>query len=140
MREGDFAAIVKFSGTAGPTVVQPFVEIDSGGAARSALMSALMAPYAEGTTNLMDALNVSLNQFITPPPSVTLPPGPKAIIMVTDGIENASTTPESAVVDSALANSIPIFTIGVTDTRNTALLHTSAETDRWRIHRCANHC
>ena len=34
--------------------------------------------------------------------------------MVTDGDENASTaTPESAVVDSARANSIPLFTIGV---------------------------
>ncbi len=86
----------------------------------TALISAVMAPYPGDRTNLMDGLNVALNQFITPP--VTLPPGPKAIIAITDGLENASTTPEGAVVDSARANSIPIFTIGVTDTRNTTLL------------------
>ena len=70
----------------------------------------------------MDGLNLALNQFITPPPGVTLPAGPKALIVITDGVEGVSTTPEGAVVDRARANGIPIFTIGVTNTRNNALL------------------
>ena len=82
-----------------------------------------MAPFAAGNgTNLIDGLNVALNQFITPPPGVTLPDGPRALIAITDGLDNSSTTSEGAVVDSARANGIAIFTIGVTDTRNTALL------------------
>jgi VWFA-related protein len=123
MHDGDYAAIVKFNGTnpMRASVVQQFTRIEvPAGAGVSALTGAVMAPYDGDLTNLMDGLNVALNQFITPP--VTLPPGPKAIIAVTDGLENASTTPEGAVIDSARANSIPIFTIGVTATRNTTLL------------------
>jgi len=122
MVQGDVAAVIKFNGSS-TTVASPFTVIDSGGAAKSALTSAVMAPFASGSgTNLIDGLNAALGQFITPPAGVTLPNGPKALIAITDGIENSSTTPEGAVVDSARDNGIPIFTIGVTDTRNTALL------------------
>jgi VWFA-related protein len=121
MVQGDVAAVVKFNGSS-ITVAAPFTVIDSGGAAKSALTSAVMAPFAQGSgTNLIDGLNASLNQFITP--GVTLPDGPKALIAITDGLENSSTTPEGAVVDSARANGIPIFTVGVSDPRNTALLN-----------------
>jgi VWFA-related protein len=109
MNDGDFAAIVKFSGTAGASVVQEFTEIND--AAKTQLINVVMTDYPSGRTNLLDALNLSINQFVTPP--VPLPPGPKAIIAVTDGGDNASQIVEGVVHDNAAANSIPIFTIGV---------------------------
>ena len=118
MVDGDVAAVVKFNGTA-VSVDAPFTVINA--AAKITLAGQVMAPFASGNgTNLIDGLNASLNQFITP--GVTLPDGPRALIAITDGLDNSSTTAEGAVVDGARANGIAIFTIGVTGTRNTALL------------------
>jgi len=121
MRPGDFAAIVKFNNTnpAKASLVQPFTEID-GAAGTSALISAVMAPYPGDGTNLLDAINLAVNQFSAPP--VPLPGGPKAVIAITDGGENASTTSEGAVEDNANANSIPIFTVGVGTIKRPELL------------------
>lgn len=121
MRPGDFAAIIKFN-TSNPlkaSLVQPFTEID-GAAGTSALIGAVMAPYPGDGTNLLDAINLAVDQFSAPP--VPLPTGPKAVIAITDGNENASTTPEGAVVDNARDNSIPIFTIGVANVQRLELM------------------
>jgi VWFA-related protein len=121
MVDGDVAAVVKFNGST-IAVDAPFTVINS--AAKTTLAGQVMAPFNPGSgTNLIDGLNSALNQFITPPAGVTLPNGPKAIIAITDGRDNSSTTAEGAVVDGARANGIPLFTIGVTGTRNTALLN-----------------
>jgi len=109
MNDGDFAAIVKFSGSAGASVEQPFTEISA--SAKTQLISVVMTDYPGGRTNLLDAINLAINQFVTPP--VPLPGGPKAVIVITDGGENSSQTSEGAVIDNAAGNSIPIFTIGV---------------------------
>lgn len=126
MSAGDFAAIVKFNDTHPDkaSVVQPFTEID-GAAGTSALIDAVMADYPGDGTNLLDAINLAVNQFSAPP--VPLPTGPKAVIVVTDGGENASQLSEFAVIDNAADNSIPIFLIGVGTLQRLALLNRLAD-------------
>lgn len=115
MRDGDYAAIVKFN-AANPeraTVVQPFTEISPAG--RSALEGALMAPYpgtGSNITNLFEGVELSIEQFTSP--LVTLPAGPKAVLLVSDGEENASQGINFEGLKT-LANQagVSIFTIGV---------------------------
>ena len=127
MRVGDFAAIVKFnfSNNDKASVVKDFTEID-GAAGTSALTSAVMAPYPGSGTNLLDGLNVAVNQFQTP--SVPLPPGPKAVILISDGAENSSAIGEQHVVQNALDNSVPIFTVGVGSVRAGLMTRLAVET------------
>jgi VWFA-related protein len=112
LHAGDYAAIVKFNDTnpAKASLVWPFTQIDQG-AGNLALKTAVMDAYPGNGTNLLDAVDVAMNQFIAPPSP--LPDGPKAIIVITDGGENASTATASDVIASANDNSIPVFTIGV---------------------------
>ena len=114
MEDGDFAAIVKFNATnpAGASVVLAFTEIDHA-LNNDALEAAVMAEYPGNGSNLLDALELSINQFVTP--SVTLPLGPKAVIVIADGGDSASTATEEDVIALAGANSIPLFLIGVGD-------------------------
>jgi VWFA-related protein len=129
MRVGDFAAIVKFNGTNPDkaSVVKDFTEIDGpAGTGTSALTSAVMAPYPGKDTNLLDAVDLAVNQFATP--SVPLPSGPKIVILISDGAENASKIGEGRVVQDALDNSVPIFTIGVGSIRPGLLTRLAVET------------
>jgi VWFA-related protein len=112
MNDGDFAAIVKFNGELGASIVQPFVAIDHG-TNSAALAAVVMEDYPGSGTNIYDALQLSLEHFITPPNP--LPPGPKAVILVSDGLETTSVATQSSVISLANDNSIPIFTIGVGD-------------------------
>ncbi len=127
MRVGDFAAIVKFnfSNNDKASVVKDFTEID-GAAGTSALTSAVMAPYPGSGTNLLDGVNKAVNQFQTP--SVQLPPGPKAVILISDGAENSSAIGEEHVVQNALDNSVPIFTVGVGSVRAGLMTRLAVET------------
>jgi VWFA-related protein len=113
LQVGDEAAIVKFNSTRGVTVVQEFVPIDDG-ANEAALIAAVDTNYTGTGSPVLDGLVAGLNQIATPPHS--LPAGPKALILVSDGGENQSTATESDIIELANANSIPIFTIGVGDT------------------------
>jgi VWFA-related protein len=111
MNAGDYAAIVKFNENLGASVVQPFTQID-GAAGNSALISAVMAPYGVGRTNLLDGITLAIEQFSAPP--APLPQGPKAVIVISDGEENASDfSDEFSVISDATINSVPIFVIGV---------------------------
>ena len=114
LQDGDFAAIVKFndSNPLGASIVQSFTEIDHA-AGSQLLTDAVTTDYPGDGTNLLDALVVSLNHISTPP--IALPPGPKAIILISDGGENESTAAEADVIAQANAESIPVFTIGVGD-------------------------
>src|SRR5688572_2923461 len=113
MQDGDVAAIVKFNETNpdGASVVLPFTVIDHAGGSDALFVNAVGAPYDGDGTNLLDALEVAVTHFLSAP--VTLPAGPKAIILVSDGGENESIISEDEVIALANANSIPIFTVGV---------------------------
>jgi hypothetical protein len=106
MDPGDMAAIIKFNNDSGPTVVAAFTEIS---ADNSALADAVLAPYPGDGSNILDAANVAVQQFS----STTLPDGPKAVILITDGKDSHSSDSLEEVVASASDGSIPIFTIGV---------------------------
>jgi VWFA-related protein len=118
MQVGDYAAIVKFNNTnaAKASVVQDFTAID-GGAGNSALEAAVMAPYPGSGSNILDAVALSIDELRSP--SVALPSGPKAIVLVSDGRDNASATTLDAVVTAANTAGIPVFTIGVGDLTTT---------------------
>ena len=112
MALGDEAAIIKFNNSLGVSLVHEFVPID-GGANNESLEAAVDSDYSGTGTPLLDALLLGANQFVTPPH--TLPAGPKAIILVSDGGENQSDATQNEVIALANENSIPIFTIGVGD-------------------------
>jgi len=114
MRPGDYAAIVKFNNTnpEKASVVQPFTEIDDG-AGSSALVGAVTAPYPGSGSNVLDGVALSIQQLRSPP--VALPAGPKAVVLVSDGRDNSSTSTLSEVLTAANAASIPVFAIGVGD-------------------------
>jgi VWFA-related protein len=112
MNDGDFAGIVKFNGALGPSVVQPFVAIDHG-INSAALAAVVLEDYPGSGTPIYDALQLAIEQFVTPPSP--LPPGPKAVILVSDGAQTSSVATLSSVISLANDNSIPIFTIGVGD-------------------------
>ncbi|MEX0898634.1 MAG: VWA domain-containing protein [Steroidobacteraceae bacterium] len=110
MTPGDYAAIVKFNGSQGASVEQPFTLID-GGAGSSMLVSVAMTDYPGSSTNLFDATIVSIEQFSAP--SVTLPDGPRAVIVISDGRDNFSAATLNTVIDKAGSDGIPVFTIAV---------------------------
>jgi VWFA-related protein len=110
MNDGDQGAILKFNGTLGASIVQEFVAIDHG-VNSAALEAAVMEDYDGDGTNMYDALQLGIEHFVAPPNP--LPPGPKALILVSDGGENESTATESGVISLANENGLPIFTIGV---------------------------
>src|SRR5688572_26285386 len=112
MEDGDVVAIIKFNNTnpAGASVVLPFTEIDHA-VNNDAIEAAVLEDYPGNGTNILDALEVAVSQFITPP--TPLPDGPKAIVILSDGDDNASDISQSEVVAVANANSIQIPTIGV---------------------------
>ena len=116
MSPGDYAAIVKFN-LANPSqvaIVQPFTLIDAAGT--GTLVNAAMLPFdgsAPDTTNLYDAINLALDHIVSPPAGVTLPSGPRAVIVISDGLDNASINTQSFVIDKASSLGIPLFTIAV---------------------------
>jgi VWFA-related protein len=110
MQIGDYAAIVKFNQTDGATLVQDFLPID-GGTGTSSLEGAVMTPYTGSGSNILDAVALSVGELTAP--SVALPAGTKAVLLVSDGRDNASTTTFEAAVAAATSAGIPLFTIGV---------------------------
>ena len=114
MSEGDYAAIVKFNGSnpARASVVQPFTRIGAAGG-KDSLVNAAMLPYPGSYSNLFDGINVALDHFISPPAGVTLPSGPRAVIVISDGVDNASINTQSFVIDKASSLGIPLFTVAV---------------------------
>jgi len=110
MNIGDFAAILKFNNDSGAVVVQTFIEIDDGLANDLQLKAAVAADFPGDGSNILDATQRAVEEFAALP---SLPAGPKAVILVTDGIDTHSTSTEGEVIGVANDNSIPIFTVGV---------------------------
>jgi VWFA-related protein len=110
MSDGDYAAVIKFNRTQGAQLLQGFTAISP--ASRTQLVSVVWTNFPGDRTNLFDAITLAIDQFSAPP--VPLPPGPKAVIVITDGEENGSQlSDEFSVLADATENSIPIFAVGV---------------------------
>jgi len=114
MSPDDYAAIVKFNSTnpSKASVVQPFTRVGATGG-KDSLVNAAMLPYPGEFTNVYDGINVALDHFVSPPDGVTLPSGPKAVVLISDGQDNASINTQSFVIDKASSLGIPVFTIAV---------------------------
>jgi beta-lactam-binding protein with PASTA domain len=82
-------------------------------AGKNSLVNAAMLPYTGSFTNVYDGINVALEHFISPPAGVTLPVGPRAVVIISDGVDNASINTQNFVTDKASSLGIPLFTIGV---------------------------
>jgi VWFA-related protein len=114
MSPGDYAAIVKFNNTNADraSVVQPFTQVD-GAVGTDQLINAAMLSYPGSGTNLYDGINAALDHFVSPPANVTLPSGPRAIVVISDGNDNSSVNTQNFVIDKASSLGIPLFTIAV---------------------------
>jgi VWFA-related protein len=125
MDAGDRASIVKFNATLGAQVIQatrPFAAIENGpgsiGPGEQSLLDAASAAYVDTGygTNIFDALMLALQQFTDA--GGTLPSGPRAIILLSDGQDNASANDLNDVLVAANSARVPIFTINVGDSNN----------------------
>jgi VWFA-related protein len=126
MANGDRAAIIKFNDTNGVSVVQPFITID-GAASNTLLLQALMDDYDGVGTNLLDALVAAAAEF----EAATLPNGPKAVILISDGDDNSSELSQSDAIEALNAGGIAVFSVSVGDISGdvaaTALMSSIAE-------------
>ncbi len=127
MQVGDYAAVVMFNGTNPDkaSVVQPFTQID-GGAGTSALVSAANAPYEGSGSNILDDVTLSIEQLHSPP--VALPEGPKTVLVVSDGRDNASTAKFDDVVAAANDAGVSVFAVGVGNVNGTLMQDLTAAT------------
>ncbi len=114
MKTGEQAAVVKFNADnpLGASIVAPFTAIDTVGG-NATLETAVLSDYPGDGTNLLDAIQIAVNHILAPP--AALPAGPKAVIVISDGVDNQSVIEASAIFQLASENSIPIFTVGVGD-------------------------
>ena len=119
MAVGDHAAIIKFRtgrsadpGIPSPAfpVLQPFTAID-GDAGTNTLISFASNTSFLGSAFYLAAIRLAADQFETPP--VTLPNGPKAIVLI-GSVRAGRGTPGDAMAH-ANANGIPIFTVSTSD-------------------------
>jgi hypothetical protein len=111
MEPGDMAAIIKFNETSGEQVIRAFTEIDDNDVNGNdkLLIDAVASDYPGDGSNILDAVNLGVQQFT----GALLPPGPKAVILVSDGRDSDSDIGEAGVIDNANELSLPIFTIGI---------------------------
>ena len=98
MRSGDKTALIQFDTQI--DTLQPFTED------KSALLGAIQPITPRGNTALYDALNQAANQIETMR-------GRKAIIVVTDGMDNSSQVSRDGLVKTASASGVSIYTIGL---------------------------
>ncbi|MFZ2508186.1 MAG: hypothetical protein WAW79_06925 [Steroidobacteraceae bacterium] len=119
MTVGDHAAIIKFrtNRSADPSipppaspVLQPFTLVD-GGAGTNTLISFAANTAFAGRVMAGWAISAAVGQFVTPP--VTLPNGPKAIVLI--GNVHGGYGTHSDAMALANANGIPIFTLSTGD-------------------------
>jgi len=110
MRNSDITEIIKFSSTV--AVVQAFTSN------KQLLINAVNAnwPGSGGSTALyqsiykatQDASAQPMNQYV------------RAVIAFTDGLENASSVSRTAMINYALQNAIPVYTVGLIFNQNSA--------------------
>jgi len=112
MQFQDYAGILKFNRDLGAQMIPPkFVEIASEDI-RSALIKAVSFEYEGSGSPVYAALKEAIKQFEL---ASALPPGPKAILLVSDGRNNDFSVTGSDVATLANGEEISIFTVGVGD-------------------------
>jgi len=135
MAVGDHAAIIKFKTgfrsvdpdirPPATAVLQPFTAVDGSDGTNTLIDFAANSSF-EGGAMFLWTISLAVGQFVTPP--MTLPNGPKAIVVVGMG---RSWRSQSDVVAHANANGIPIFTVNSrdisADATATALMKSLAE-------------
>ena len=110
MQFQDYAGILKFNRDLGAQMIPPeFVEIASEDI-RSALIKAVSFEYEGSGSPVYAALKEAIKQFEL---ASALPPGPKAILLVSDGRNNDFSVTGSDVATLANGEEISIFTVGV---------------------------
>lgn len=98
MRPGDRTALIQFDTDV--ETLQPMTED------KRALLAAIQKIVPRGNTALYDALNQAARHFETAQ-------GRKAVIVVTDGMDNASKVNRETILKQAGEGGFPIYTIGL---------------------------
>jgi hypothetical protein len=114
MALGDYAAVLKFNDSQPKSewILPCFEKID-GGSGTSMLESGVRRPFDGSGSPVIDAINEALKLFASTP---TLPKGPRAIILASDGGDNSSVSTGLAVVTEANKQGVAVFGIGLGDT------------------------
>jgi Ca-activated chloride channel homolog len=118
MEVGDFAGVLKFSARDGMVLVAPLREI-TGDAVRSELKVKAGEDPAiprDAGTALLDGIKHALDEFQDK--LDTLPPGRKAVILISDGNDKDSTSNREQLRDRAKTLGVAIFSVGVGNVTN----------------------
>jgi len=100
LRPDDRGAVVTFNTTA--AVAQGLTSD------RDALTGAIDRAVAAGNTAIFDAVNVALDVV-----GQVAAPARKAVVLLTDGIDNSSATPLDAVARRLAASGVPLYVVGL---------------------------
>jgi Ca-activated chloride channel family protein len=113
--DGDQGEVIKFG--AEVQVTQGFTTD------KAALLSAIDAPFTNGgTTKLYDAAMRAVDDAAALPASFR-----KAVIVATDGADNASATALAAATSNAASKGVPLFTVGIGGAINRLTLQQMAD-------------
>lgn len=131
MRTDDVGAVLKFGGTVNLITPPAFtsVKADLETAARSAF------PQLPGDgTKFYDALITAITQLKAAP---SLPNGPKAIVLLTDGKDNGSTHTLSDVLAQLDGSGIPVFAIAFGSNPSITVLNAIAQQSSGQVYPAA---
>lgn len=113
----DRGAVVTFNTTA--TVAQPLT------GDQSALVGAIDRAAAAGNTAIFDAVNVALD-VVAP----VAAPFRKAIVLLTDGIDNSSATPLATLTQKLSSTDVPLYVVGLGNDLDRPVLQRLADASR----------
>lgn len=115
MRTGDQGEVIKFGSEV--QVTQAFTTD------KSALLTAIAAPFDKGgTTKLYDAALRAVDDTAAVPGDVR-----RAVILATDGTDNASAAAVTAATANAASKGVPLFTVGLGSSINSDILRQMAD-------------
>src|SRR5688572_6592170 len=117
LRPADRGAVITFNTTA--SVAQPLT------GDKSALVGAIDRAVAAGNTAIFDAVNAALDVVASVPA-----PSRKAIVLLTDGIDNSSTTPLAALTQKLGSTDLPLYVVGLGADLDRPVLQRLADSSR----------
>ena len=113
----DRGAVVTFNTTA--SVAQPLT------GDKNALAGAIDRAVAAGNTAIFDAVNAALDVVASVPAASR-----KAIVLLTDGIDNSSTTPLAALTQKLGSTDVPLYVVGLGADLDRPVLQRLADSSR----------